>query len=98
MDELLAYFGLELATSVHRLYPLKDYWSKSELLSNTFFNKVVGRDTFRNIRAALRPYASYDAETAIIHPPWHTPSILEHFVRKCAALAVLVSVSSLDEV
>lgn len=97
MDEILAYLGLELATSVHCLNRLKDYWCTSDLMGISFFKKVMGRDAFLNIRAALRTYADYDPDVATVDPLWHSRPILQHFARNAATLAVPIGVSSLDE-
>lgn len=76
---------------------LKDYWHKSDILGNPFFKKTMSRDTFLIIRSALRLYASYDSDVAVVDPLWHSRQILEHFLRNTATLAVPIGVSSADE-
>lgn len=45
MDELKAYIGLELGTSVTRSNRLGDYWTSCDLLGNEFFSNAQWLET-----------------------------------------------------
>lgn len=97
MEELLAYIGLELATFLHRLNRLRDYWCHSEMMEVPFSNVIMSRDDLLRIRASLRSYATYNLNVALACPLRHSSQLLEDFARNVATLAVLVGVSSLDD-
>lgn len=71
LDEIhayIAYIGLESETSVIRLNRLKNYWSSSELLGNSFFKGKMSRDTLLQTRVCLQLYPSCDPEVAAKDP------------------------------
>lgn len=96
-DELYAYIGLELATSISKLNELDDYWNSKVFLGQEDFKRVMPRDLFRNIRSSLQLYPNYDPEIATVDPLWHSRVMLEHFTRNASNVAVPFGVTSLDE-
>lgn len=91
----MAYHVLNIATFVHRLNHLKDHWCTFQFLIIPFFKKGMGRDTYMNIRSALRTYFRY--YPAVAYPLWNRQQILEDCAPYCATLAVPVGVSCSDE-
>ena len=48
-EELLAFFGLNIGMGLLRLPQIRDYWSRSKVLSTPFFSSVMSRDRFLSI-------------------------------------------------
>ena len=48
-EELLAFFGLNIAMGLLRLPQIRDYWSRNKVLCTPFFSSVMSRDRFLNI-------------------------------------------------
>ena len=48
-EELLAFFGLNIGMGLLRLPQIRDYWSRSKVLSTPFFPSVMSRDRFLSI-------------------------------------------------
>jgi len=49
VEELLAFLGLNIAMELLRLPQIRDYWSRSSVLSMPFFPSIMSRDRFQNI-------------------------------------------------
>ena len=51
--EILAIVGLDIASSLVPMNPLRDLWSDKPFSSSRDFNQVMGRDPFLKIRSHL---------------------------------------------
>lgn len=49
IEELMAFLGINIAMGLLRLPQIRDYWSKSKILSTPFFSSVMSRDRFQTI-------------------------------------------------
>ena len=98
-DEFNAYFGLEIAMSLVKMNRISDYWSTSLFQGHQDFKRVMSRDRFKEIRAALkfRPDGADDMTTRSTDPLWFARSIINKFQKCCAKVAVPIGVSALDE-
>ena len=96
-EELYAYVGLEIATSINKFNELREYWASRCFVGNADFRRVMSRDKFQTIRASLRFYPAYDHSVAVADPLWHSRNQQEHFMGNASSVAVPVGVSSLDE-
>ena len=55
-EELYAYVGIEIATSLIKMNDLKEYWSTKLFCGHLDFQKVMSRDRFLKIRSLLQIY------------------------------------------
>jgi len=94
-----AYVGLELGMSFCRYNQISDYWANTMFTGHKSFKETMGRQVFERIRSgiALRDPSSYDHEVASNDPLWHSRSLLDHFLKNCAAVATPIGPSALDE-
>ena len=98
-NEFLGYIGLELGMSLVKFNSLRSYWRSGAFMGHDTFKDAMSRNRFLEIRAAVQFEATecYDAEMAHKDPLWFSRSLLEHFVRRCGAIAVPLGISALDE-
>lgn len=97
IEELYAYVGLEIATSLLKLNYLKKYWSSKLFYGHDDFKRFLSRERFLKIRALFQLYTRYIQEEAVLDPIWHSRTMSAHFFKKCVKVAVPVGVSALDE-
>ena len=97
IEDVKAYIGLEMASSIVRMNDLKDYWSTEIFLGNHDFQRVMSRGKFLQIRSELRLYPFYDSELAHKDPLWHSNFMFKHFSQNAANVAITIGVTSLDE-
>lgn len=97
LQDLYAYIGLEIASSLTKVPVLSEMWSTKMFCGLEDFRRVMSRDTFKLIRCTLRLYPSYDHDIAVRDPLWHSRIIMEHFCRNCASVAAPLGITSFDE-
>ena len=98
-EKFAAYTGLEMGMSIIRLNDIKQYWADSAFMGHETFKIMISRMDFQNICAniPLHDLNVYDHDLASSDPLWHSRSMLEHFTKKSAGIAVPVGASALDE-
>jgi hypothetical protein len=99
VKEFYAYIGLEMGMSLLRYNDIKKYWAEGSFVGHETFRDTMSRNRFQEIRSCisfLSPKA-YDAATAHDDPLWTCRSLLDHFIRRSADIAVPLGISALDE-
>jgi hypothetical protein len=97
--EFNAYIGLEMGMSLMKFNDIQKYWSSGCFLGHDTFRSTMSRDRFKQIRGCVcfSSPSFYDADEANADPLWTCRTLLDNFIKKCAAVAVPVGVSALDE-
>ena len=100
-EQLLAYLGLEMGTSLLRMNEIKEYWSTGPFMGNETFKNSMTRKRFIDIRTHITFRAPKEQERDLQgqqdDPLWHSRSFMEHFARNSASIAVPTGTSALDE-
>jgi hypothetical protein len=98
IDKFRAYLGLEIAMSIVQYNDMKYYWKTDMFTGHDSFKSCMSRDDFMSIRANLQLRPTYSHYEASSDPLWHCRSMLDHFQKNIAHLAVPLGTSALDEV
>jgi len=99
IEKLLAYVGLEIAMSLVQIGSIKQYWETKCFSGHGDFRDTMSRNDFQDIRGAIQfhPSDCFDAATIEKDPLYHSRTILNHFQKQCASVAVPCGTSALDE-
>ena len=93
MDEIMAYIGLELDTSIIPLNQLSFSWKKAIFSGHHDFQKVMPRNRFKQIRGVLR----FKTDSVSKGQAALRRYVLNTVAKDFSEVAIPVSTSTLDE-
>jgi len=97
-EKFMAYVGLEIAMSLVPLNSIKQYWETKRFSGHQDFKNVMSQNDFQQVRGATKFHPpEYDNKFASKDPLWHSRSMLKHFQKNSANVAVPIGSSALDE-
>lgn len=97
IQEINAFLGLEIATSLTEFGDLKDYWSSKVLLGNVDFKKVISRAVFLDIRSRIKLNPEYDHNLSKADPLLQSWNILQVLAQNSTYVAAPIVIIALVE-
>jgi hypothetical protein len=87
--EFNAYISLEMGLSLMKFNDIQKYWSSRGFFGHDTFCSTMSHDHFNQIRSCVcfSSPSLYDVDEAIADPLWACRTLLENFIKRCAAIA-----------